>query len=121
MLDDSILLRRYAEERSEDAFAELVQRHLGLVYGAALRQLGGAVHRAEDVTQNVFVELSRQARSLARRSEIVGWLYTTTHHIAAKLMRNERRRQTREQEAQLMHDIAADSSTDPEWERLRPM
>ena len=30
MIEDAELLRRYAEEGSEEAFAELVQRHLGL-------------------------------------------------------------------------------------------
>jgi hypothetical protein len=54
MSDDATLLRRYAEERSETAFAELVHRHIGLVYGAALRQPRGATHPAEDVTQSVL-------------------------------------------------------------------
>lgn len=44
MTDDAELIRRYAEQRSEEAFAELVRRHLGLVYSAALRRLGGDAH-----------------------------------------------------------------------------
>ena len=40
MTDDSELLRRYAAEGSEDAFRELVNRRIALVYGSALRQLG---------------------------------------------------------------------------------
>ena len=46
MTDDSELLRRYVQERSESAFAELVQRKAGLVYSAALRQVGGDLFRA---------------------------------------------------------------------------
>jgi len=38
MNDESELLRRYADERAEVAFAEIVRRHIGLVYHAALRQ-----------------------------------------------------------------------------------
>jgi len=58
------LLRRYAETRDEKAFAALVEQTLPLVYPAALRQLDGAAHRAQDVTQTVFVELGAQvARS----------------------------------------------------------
>lgn len=33
------LLRRYADEHSENAFAELVRRQIGFVYAAALRQV----------------------------------------------------------------------------------
>jgi RNA polymerase sigma factor (sigma-70 family) len=121
MSDDSSLLRRYVEERSEAAFAELVARHIGLVYGAALRQLNGAVHRAEDVTQSVFVDLARNAARLLQRRDLAGWLYTSTHFAAAKLKRGEQRRQVRETEAQLMHEISTHSSADPEWERLRPV
>ena len=36
-LTDQQLLRDYAEYRSEAAFAELVRRHVDLVYSAALR------------------------------------------------------------------------------------
>jgi hypothetical protein len=50
MQDDAALLRRYADDRSEEAFTELVNRHLGLVYHAALRQCGGDRHRAEEVS-----------------------------------------------------------------------
>ena len=53
MNDDAVLLRRYAEEGSEEAFGELVRRHVNLVYSIALRQCGGDVHHAEDVTQRV--------------------------------------------------------------------
>ena len=58
MADDAELIRRYAEQRSEAAFAELVRRHLGLVYSAALRRLGGDAHGAADVAQVVFVKLA---------------------------------------------------------------
>ena len=121
MAEDIQLLRQYAESRAEDAFAALVQRHISFVYAAARRQLGGAAHRAEDVTQTVFIQLAGQAAALARRDEIVGWLYTTTHYAAAALKRAEARRERREQEAQTMHELEAGSSHDEEWLRLRPV
>src|SRR4051812_47613149 len=104
MPDDAELLRRYAEENFEPAFTELVQRHLGLVYSAALRQVGGDAHHAEDVTQTVFSTLARKAASVARHPVLVGWLYTATHHAAAKVRRAEGRRSVREHEAHLMHE-----------------
>jgi len=36
-LTDQQLLRDYAERRSEAAFAELVRRHVDLIYSAALQ------------------------------------------------------------------------------------
>jgi len=62
MMTDQKLLRRYAEEESEDAFTEIVCRHVDLVYGAALRQLCGNASLAEDVTQAVFTELASQRK-----------------------------------------------------------
>ena len=56
MIPDGELLRRYAETNSESAFTELVERHLPLVYSAALRQVNGDAHLAQDVAQTVFAE-----------------------------------------------------------------
>jgi RNA polymerase sigma factor (sigma-70 family) len=121
MIEDSELLRRYVETGSEDAFAELVRRNIGFVYAAALRQLGGAAHRAEEVTQTVFIDLARKAAGLSRRAELLGWLHTSTHFAAAKLKRTEQRRQEREQEAQMMNDRVMAGGTEVDWERLRPV
>ncbi len=73
MNDESELLRRYADERAENGFAEIVRRHIGLVYQAALRQTGG-ISLAEEVTQTVFTDLARKAGALAGRASITGWL-----------------------------------------------
>src|SRR5215212_4680683 len=111
MRSDGELLHRYAEGRSEEAFAELVHRHLNLVYSAALRQLHGNTALAEDVMQSVFTDLARKATPLSTRPNLMGWLYTSTHFAATKALRAEQRRYQREQEVQIMHDLhqASDS------------
>jgi RNA polymerase sigma factor (sigma-70 family) len=122
MTDDSTLLRRYARDGSERDFAELVQRHLNLVYSAALRQVNGDVHLAQDVTQLVFTDLARKAAKLAGRRVLAGWLFTSTRFAAANLVRSTRRRQAREREALLMQELSpSDSSPSLDWERVRPV
>jgi RNA polymerase sigma factor (sigma-70 family) len=120
MTPDGELLRRYAEAKSEEAFAELVDRHLGLVYSAALRQVNGDAALAKDVAQTVFTDLARKAASLSRRAVLTGWLYTSTHFAAAKALRTEQRRHAREREAHIMHELLQGSAPDMDWEKLRP-
>jgi RNA polymerase sigma factor (sigma-70 family) len=121
MNDDSTLLRRFAEEKSSEAFGELVQRHLDFVFSAALREVGGDFARAQDITQNVFVALARKASVLHRRATLVGWLHVSVHHAAAELMRNEQRRQRREQEASAMLEQSGSSIAEDDWSRLQPV
>ena len=45
MMDDLNLVRAFNEARSEDAFAELVGRHVDFVYRTALRVLDGDVYQ----------------------------------------------------------------------------
>ena len=60
MTSDLDLLRQFARENSQDAFAEIVRRHLNLVYSAALRQVRSP-QLAEEVAQSVFADLARVA------------------------------------------------------------
>lgn len=123
MTDDGELLRRYAEQHDQEAFKEIVRRHLPLVFHAGLRQCGGDAFRAQDVAQMVFADLAHKAGRLARRPVLAGWLFTSTRYAAAQAVRTEARRQAREREAQLMNGIFSESGAEPsgEWERLRPV
>jgi RNA polymerase sigma factor (sigma-70 family) len=120
-MTDQELLRRYATEGSEEAFAELVQRHLDLVYSAALRQLNGDAHLARDAAQLVFVDLARKAGSLAERPVLAGWLFMGTRFAAAKLVRGEQRRRTREREAHAMNELTREESAPADWGQVRPV
>jgi RNA polymerase sigma factor (sigma-70 family) len=121
MTSDGELLRRYTESASEEAFGELVRRHLDLVYSAALRQVNRDAHLAQDVAQAVFTDLARKAGSLTDRAALAGWLYTSTHYAAAKAVRTERRRQTHEQEAHAMQELLRDPEPNLDWETFRPV
>jgi len=119
MTPDSELLRRYAGTNSEEAFAELIRRHVNLVYSAALRQVNGDAHLAQDVAQTVFTDLARKADSLARHSTLTGWLYTSAHFAAAKIARTENRRRDREEN--FMREPIPETAPEPDWEKLRPL
>src|SRR5205823_10847740 len=99
MKDSRILLANYVENGSETAFRELVLSYINLVYSAALRLVDGDTHLAEDVAQTVFMDLSRQARTLSKSVMLGGWLHRHTCFVAAKIMRGERRRRFRERRA----------------------
>jgi RNA polymerase sigma factor (sigma-70 family) len=122
MTEDRELLRRYAETGCEDAFTEVVRRHLDLVYSAALRQVNGDAHLAQDVVQSVFTDCARKAASLSRRNVLTGWLYTSVHFAATKAVRTIQRRRTREREASIMHGLLdGRCSSDSNWEELLPL
>lgn len=119
MNDDAQLLHRYAEEGSECAFGELVTRHVDLVYSAALRQVAGDAHLAQDVTQTVFADLARKAAALSGRAVLTGWLYQATRYAAARAVRAERRRLNREREVVAMQEASNETKTD--WDQLGPV
>src|SRR5208337_5024975 len=100
MNDDMELVREYAARQSEQAFETLVARNVGLVHSAALRQLRDP-HRAEEITQTVFIILARKAGSLNPETILPGWLYRTTRYVAAAALKIQRRRERREQEAHM--------------------
>ncbi len=65
------LLRKYAQDKDQQAFAELVRLHGDWVYSSARRRLGDE-HLAEDVTQAVFLLLAGRARRLENHAYLAG-------------------------------------------------
>ena len=97
-LSDVALLRTYIEQDNQDAFTQLVYRHLDLVFTSARRQVRDA-HAAEDVTQHVFMKLGAKARLLLTTHSIQGWLLTATRYAALDAIKHRKRRWRRELEA----------------------
>ncbi len=120
MAEDSQLLSRFAKERSESEFGELVARHLPLVYSTALRQTAGDAHLAKDISQLVFADLARKAPSLSENIILAGWLHRATVFAARQTLRGENRRRLREQHAVTMNAISSESES-ADWQQIRPI
>jgi RNA polymerase sigma factor (sigma-70 family) len=126
MSDDMTLVREFAANQSEPAFAALVERHITLVHSAALRQVGDA-HLAEEITQAVFIILARKAASFGPKTVLSAWLYRTTRYAATDALRTRRRRQAREQlayqlDAMNADDLSRRSETAADaWAQLAPL
>jgi RNA polymerase sigma factor (sigma-70 family) len=118
--NDMDLTRAYADQNSEPAFAELVDRHINLVYSVALRQTRQP-QDAQDITQAVFILLARKAAGLRQRTTLTGWLYETTRFTSRQLLRTRARRQAREQEAYMQSTLSEMSEADSVWRQLAPL
>ena len=119
MTDSQRLLADYAANGSERAFQELVARYVDLVYSTAIRLVEGDTHRAKDVAQVVFLDLSRAAPKLSPNSMLGGWLHRHTCFVARTVMRGERRRQARERQA--MEMSALDNHPDNALAEIAPV
>ena len=117
MMSDLELLEQYARENRQEAFALLLDRHLKLVYSAAVRQVRSP-ELAEEVAQSVFADLARGAGKLEPHSILTAWLYQVTRRTAIDVVRRESRRQLREQIAVDMTNMNSNSS---EWTAIEPL
>jgi uncharacterized protein (TIGR03435 family) len=117
-LDDNTLLNEYVARDSEEAFAALVERHVNKVYSVALRHTGNA-HRAEEITQAVFVILAKKSRRLSKKVVLSGWLYHTARLASVTLIRSEIRRAHRQQNAHMQ--TFTDKPESDDWQQIAPL
>jgi RNA polymerase sigma factor (sigma-70 family) len=97
---DIELLRAYACDACDEAFAHLVKRHRDWIFAAARRRLRDD-HLADDVTQAVFVLLAEKALKLAKkkRNSLTAWLFHVMHFACARTLRSRSRREQHERQA----------------------
>ncbi len=117
MTSDLDLLEKFARENSQDAFGEIVRRHLDLVYAAALRQVRSP-QLAEEIAQSVFADLARAAAKLRPDTLLTAWLYAVTRRTAIDVIRKESRRQSHEQIVAERNNMNA---TPGEWTQMSPL
>lgn len=119
-VDDMELVRRFARDNSEEAFAALVSRHVNLVHSVAMREVRDA-HLAEEVTQTVFILLARKAGSLSGGTVVSGWLCRTARFVSARALTLRRRRLEREQEAFMQSQLPDDPDSEDTWRQIEPL
>ena len=119
-MTDLELLKEYGEGQSQEAFAELVGRHLEWVYGAAARRVHDR-ELAEDVAQGVFIALARRAKSLGAEQALSPWLLRVTRCAAISAMRAVSRRQHHEQKAAAMRPESITRDSEAQWEEVAPL
>jgi len=117
MDDDGRLLRRFAEEGSQEAFAALTKRHLGLVYTVCRRELD-TNEAAEDATQAVFLLLAQKANTLRAGPSLAGWLFQTARFVARNARTQAARRAYYEGKAAAMQTPTEDSAA---WADIEPL
>jgi RNA polymerase sigma factor (sigma-70 family) len=115
-MSDLELLARYTRQQAEDAFAELVRRHLGSRLFRCARQVR-SVQLAEEISQSVFTDLARNAARLKSNTVLSAWLYQVTRRTAIDMVRRETSRKLREQIATEMNAINAAA----DWTHIEPL
>ena len=119
-ISDRELLKRFSATRSDAAFAELVERHIGMVHAVATRSARNAAD-ARDIAQNVFNRLARIQGRIPASVPLPVWLYRQTCSTAASHMRGEKRRREREgiaAELQAMNERTSLDELGPEIDSM---
>jgi RNA polymerase sigma factor (sigma-70 family) len=106
---DAELLAAFAEQRSEDAFAELVQRHGSMVLGVC-RRVTRNTQDAEDAFQATFLVLARRATAV-NPELLANWLYGVANRTALKARGATHRRRIKEQTMAMLPDVAEPAKT----------
>jgi len=105
---DTVLFDKWRANRDADAFAELLSRHAGMVYGACLRVLKNP-GMAEEVAQECFLDLTKGPRGV----RCVGaWLHTVATRRALDRLKAEGRRSERERRYAAAQNTAAETDWD---------
>jgi len=120
MTPDWLLLRRYAQEDSQEAFATLTARYLNLVYSVCLREVHDP-ELAQEVTQAVFLLLARTAPAFRSKTALPGWLFRTARFAAQNARTREQRRRHHEGKAALAMQQESEGAENAAWSEIEPV
>ncbi len=116
---DISLLQQFVTTQDPVAFDELARRYRGMVFSIA-RRVTQNPHDADDVAQNVFLELARKAASI--RISIPAFLHSTATRRAIDLIRDQQRRRKYETKAAAdrPEPVEPASAVERSWEEISP-
>src|ERR1041384_517932 len=117
---DFRLLQRYARYGEQSAFADLVRRHIDLVFATALRKVADA-GAAQEIAQNVFSALARQAWRFAPDDSLPSWLHKAALLESKNWLRGELGRRRRERTAAELGTTMNNSEDQPAFRALVPL
>ena len=84
--DDNALVAAIVRGQKE-RFDELYRRFHGRVYGFALRRVGSPAD-AEDICQEVFLQVHRSIASYQGRASLATWIFGIAHNVTCRHFRN---------------------------------
>jgi RNA polymerase sigma factor (sigma-70 family) len=117
---DTVLLRRFAEDRDESAFATLVHRHGPLVMGVCRRVLDDPADM-DDAFQGTFLVLVRKAGTLSKPELLGNWLYGVAYRVARKVRTVAAVRRQIEMRGAAMRPTITESGPESTADDLRPI
>ena len=85
-------------EQVELTFEQVFHQHYPKVYGLLYRVTGSA-QDADDLAQEVFLQLYRRQPPIWQDPAAEGWLWRAANHAALNALRGHRRRRVREEQA----------------------
>jgi RNA polymerase sigma factor (sigma-70 family) len=116
-MTDGQLLERFALQRHEPAFEDLVRRHGAMVLNVSRRLLGDGPD-TEDAFQATFLMLVRKAGAIHKQEAVASWLYKVAYRVALRARERAARRARRER-GQV--EVPAPAADDAVWRDLRPV
>src|SRR5215470_13078179 len=117
---DFELLQRYTRQGEQSAFADVVRRHLDLVFATALRKVEDT-GAAQEVAQNVFGALARKAWQFAPDDSLPAWLHKAALLESKSWLRGELGRRRREQTAAELGTTMKTAEEQPAFAALVPL
>lgn len=92
MNEDTLYIKEYIENRSEQAAYNLVQKYRKFVYLTVLQKINNT-DDAKDITQDIFIKVLQSLNKFDNRSSFKTWLYRIAVNETINVLRKKKLRQ----------------------------